>query len=368
MADDTINYDRPTLSELLTRTRSDMAGKVTNSLALLRGSVEWGLASAMAGAVSLTYGAIDQLYRNILADRASTTWLERIASRYSLTRNVAHHGGGPVEFTWTAGGQPIPDATVLTDAAGNEYVTVGVTADPGGLYPNTANATVLASYTGAASNLVAGTALTITTPIAGITSEGEVDTTFTGGIDVETDDDLRDRTLDRIQNTPQGGAEADYDAWAKAVSGVEEVWIVQAAATLPFLDVIYTGSALAATVPTAIDAEKPIQAVPSARSVDNDATYQLGVSLDITAHSLTGYLDADVEDNIDAVVAELFDQEGGPSTTIKNSSLRTAIGTAEGLDYFTLDDVNGDATGLSDLTSGTTTVHYLTAIAYTWIP
>jgi len=368
MADD-INYDRPTLSELIARTRGDMAGKVTNSLAYIRGSLEWGISAALAGAVSLTYGAIDQLYRNILADRSTATWLDRKASEFNLVRQVATTSGGIVTFTWTAGGQTIPAGTVLTDAAGNEYTTFWITADPGGpLYPDDGTAAVFSSYTGLAANIATGTELTITTPIAGITSVGVAAADFINGSDLETDDDFRERTLDRIRNTPQGGADADYEVWAKSVADVNEVWVVTAVEELPQFFVIYNGSAAAVTVQAAIDAAKPIQAQPTVGSVDSDPTYQFSVSLDITAHALAGYADGDVEDNIEAAISELFDQQGGPSITIYNSALRNAISNAEGLDYYTLDDVNSDGTGLDDLASGVTTVHYLTAVAYTWIP
>jgi len=371
MADNTINYDRPTLATLIARARADMAGKVSNSLAYISGSLEFVLSGAHAGAASLMYGAIDQIYRNILADRATGTWLDRIASRYEgLTRITAYPSAGTVTFTWTAGGQNIPANTVLTDAAGAEYETSALLVDPGAAYPNTATVAVVSLYTGAAANIASGTTLTITTPIAGITSEGVAATTFAGGGDEETDASLSARVVARQRNTPQGGAEADYEVWAKASSSaVDSVWVVQEVATLPYITVIYTGSTASGTVKAYVDARAPLDAIPEYGSVDNNAAYRYGVTLDITSHSLAGYADPDVEDNIEAAVRELFDQEGGPEvTTIKNSKLRNAIGDSVGLDYFTLDDVNADGTGLSDLTSGAATVHYLTTINYTWIP
>lgn len=371
MADSTINYDRPTLSELLTRTRGDMAGKVTGSLAYLRGSLEWALAGVLSGAVNLTYGAIDQLYKNILMDRATGTWLERLASKYNITRRHAFHGGGLVTFTWTAAGSNIPADTVITDAAGNQYVTVGITADPGGpLYPDDGYAVVFSSYEGAAANVEAGTILTITTPIAGITSAGVVAITFINGADEESDDDLRERGLDAQQNTAQGGADADYRQWAQA-AGADGVWVVQNVATLPYITVVYTGSVAQATVQTALDADAPIDAIPVAGSVDNNATYQYGVGMSITAHSLTGYADVDVEDNIKDVVKALFDQEGGTSETVYNSQLRSAIQGAPGVDYSNLtalSDPSGALLTTDDLTSGATTVHWLGAVVFTWIP
>jgi uncharacterized phage protein gp47/JayE len=45
-----------------------------------------------------------------------------------------------------------------------------------------------------------------------------------GGVDEESDDDLRIRVLERIRQPPQGGAAHDYVRWAKAVPGVTRAW------------------------------------------------------------------------------------------------------------------------------------------------
>jgi len=365
---DLINFDRPTLSELLARTRGDLAGKVTNSYAYLRGSLEWALGGVVGGAASLLYGAIEQLYRNILADRSTAKWLERNAAVFGLFRLPAEPGSGDVEFTWTAGGSTIANGTVLTDAAGNEYEVDGAIADPGGPYPDTAIGSVDALYTGVASNLDAGTTLTITTPIAGISSTATVDSDFSGGSDVETDDDLRERLLDRMQNTSQGSAEADYRQWAQSVSGVDEVWVVQEVDTLPEILVIYTGSPLAATVQAAIDAKAPVCAEPVAASVDNDATYRYTVDMTITGLTvLPGYVLAEVKTAIGAAIESLFASEGGPGETVYNSQLRAAIQNTEGVNYYSLtalSDPSGPLATTDNLTAGTTTVHYLGTI--TW--
>lgn len=47
---------------------------------------------------------------------------------------------------------------------------------------------------------------------------------LTGGADIEDDDSLRTRLLERIQQPPQGGSASDYIAWAKEVPGVTRAW------------------------------------------------------------------------------------------------------------------------------------------------
>jgi len=49
--------------------------------------------------------------------------------------------------------------------------------------------------------------------------------TLDGGIDEETDDELRFRVLARIRQPPQGGAAHDYVIWALAVPGCTRAWV-----------------------------------------------------------------------------------------------------------------------------------------------
>lgn len=43
---------------------------------------------------------------------------------------------------------------------------------------------------------------------------------LTGGVDRETDEELRERYLEEIRNPERGGAPSDYEKWAKQVNGV----------------------------------------------------------------------------------------------------------------------------------------------------
>jgi uncharacterized phage protein gp47/JayE len=47
----------------------------------------------------------------------------------------------------------------------------------------------------------------------------------TGGADIETQEDFRQRGLLAFQNPPQGGSDTDYRGWALSVSGVTRAWI-----------------------------------------------------------------------------------------------------------------------------------------------
>ena len=76
---------------------------------------------------------------------------------------------------------------------------------------------------GASGNLPDDTSLTIAPPLDGVSS-AVIARNLTGGTDTETDEQLRARILQRIQNPPMGGSAADYVAWALAVPGVTRAW------------------------------------------------------------------------------------------------------------------------------------------------
>jgi uncharacterized phage protein gp47/JayE len=81
---------------------------------------------------------------------------------------------------------------------------------------------VQALDSGTIGNIVAGAELAFVTPIAGVTDATVID--ITGGVDEETDDELRARVLRRIRQPPMGGSKTDYEAWALAVPGVTRSW------------------------------------------------------------------------------------------------------------------------------------------------
>jgi uncharacterized phage protein gp47/JayE len=78
---------------------------------------------------------------------------------------------------------------------------------------------------GAAGNCDAGAVLQIGTAVAGINTNGQAQTAFTGGADVELDDSFRQRVLAAFAKPAQGGDLADYIAWARAVPGVTRAWV-----------------------------------------------------------------------------------------------------------------------------------------------
>ncbi len=214
---------RPTLTELVDETRSDLDSNLPGADSRLRRSVLDVLARMLAWASHALYGYIDYISDQIFPDTADAEHLERWASLWSLQRTAAVFATGSVVFSGTNGSQ-IPAATVVRRADGVEYETDSLGTISGG----TATVAVTAKVAGVAGNASASQAVALLSPLSGVDSAATVEASgITGGADQETDTALRSRVLTRMQQPPHGGAAFDYVRWAKEVSGVTRAWVIQ---------------------------------------------------------------------------------------------------------------------------------------------
>ena len=216
---------------------------------------------------------------------------------------------------------------------------------------------VTATSTGSDSSLDVGATLTFASTIPSVTAATTVTAVVADGSDIETLSAYRARILERIQSTPQGGAESDWEGWAEDVDGVERAWITSP--TPGYVRCVYEGTPSTGTVETYLSDDSR-QPVGSSLQVVKGTEY--GVAADVTVVLEDGYVLADVETSIEAQIEALCTREGAPSTTIYNSQLRTAIGNASGVDYYVLNDLilGGVSAGAtSDATSTATSFHAL---------
>jgi uncharacterized phage protein gp47/JayE len=185
----------------------------------------------------LTLQYVDWLALQLLPDTAETEWLDRhgniwlVNSDGTKGRKMATLSAGTASFQGIVDGSVLPANTQLQSAVGmpqgsdspNQLVSFETMQDI------TASAFVLVSGpvraldTGSVGNVPDGTAVTMLTPVDGVSQTGFI-VHVDGGTEGETDDQLRARILQRIRNPPMGGAVADYVAWALAVPGVTRAW------------------------------------------------------------------------------------------------------------------------------------------------
>ncbi len=170
----------------------------------------------------------------ISATTQSVTSLERVGSTVTATfpsdhllaPNVSVTISGAVEtdYNGTFTIATTPSATTFTytiTATPSTPATGTILADS-----TTANVSVLSTDFGADQNAAAGVKMTLSTPIAGADNDAFVQFgEIAGGTDLESDEDLRTRFLERVQNPVSLFNVAAIIAQAKTVSGVTRVFV-----------------------------------------------------------------------------------------------------------------------------------------------
>lgn len=218
-----MTFQRPTLPELASRCLTDIQARLPGSDALLRRSNFNILSRLMAGVAHGLYGYLDYLAKQMIYDTAEGWFLERWASIWKITRLPGSFFVGSATCTNSnvVDHVLIPAGTELQRSDGVLYLTNSDVVIPPG---SSSTVLVTAGAVGAASNTATAVNLTLTNPIAYISSV-VLTGVVSSGADIELDDSLRSRLLSRIQTPPHGGARFDYEAWAMSVPGVTRAWV-----------------------------------------------------------------------------------------------------------------------------------------------
>jgi uncharacterized phage protein gp47/JayE len=207
--------------------RQTVRGEITTALgraSFVGNSVLRVMADAMAALAHLTLRYLDWLALQLLPDTAEHEWLDRhgdiwlVNADGTIGRKVATPAKGTITITGTPG-VVVPAGTQLISDNNINYETIeDVTT---GASP--VNVGIVAIDYGALGNMDEGAQLSFVATPAGVDGTATV-VELTGGTDDETDNQLRQRILQRIRNPAMGGSQADYVTWALAVPGVTRAW------------------------------------------------------------------------------------------------------------------------------------------------
>lgn len=325
-------FARPTLEQLVDRIQSDFVSRLSLAGAVLRRSVVFVLARALAGAAHMLHGHLDYLSRQIFPDTSEVEYLERQASLYGLQRKAADFAAGIVTFLGIDGAV-IPNGTVLQRADGTQYTSTAqqIVASSAAAVP------VQATVAGEGSNADIGVSLALVSPISSVAAQGTVASPgIAGGTDQEPDDELRARLSERMQAPPLGGAIHDYIRWAKEVPGVTRVWVYpledgDGTLTVRFvcddLDPIIPDSDKVTEVQDHIDPLRPVTAILTvAAPVPDTLNFTMAISPATDA----------VKAAVEAELRDLLKREASPGGTILLSHIREAISIAAGENDYTL--------------------------------
>lgn len=317
-------FTTPTLPALISRVTADVVSRLELTAPLLARDPAKVLAEVFANVVHGNYGYLRYIIRQFFAHLANEKWLARHGAEYGVPRKAASFAVGSVDFTGTDT-TVIPAGTLLQTSAGAQYATdADVT-----IVAGVATASVTAVEAGIAGNAAAATALTLVSPITGVSSAVVASGGITGGVDIEPLEDWRTRILQRKRNTPMGGAASDYIRWALTVSGITRAWVNDLGAGTVNVRVvmddqpgtILPGQPKLDEVAAYIDTQRPVTA-----SVNVLAPTLVPIDITIALTPNT----TEVQTAVTAELVDLLRREAAPGSTILLSHIHEAISTAAG--------------------------------------
>ena len=214
-------FTRPTLPQLITTIRNDILTRLAadTTLAELRRTDAEVYGRVQAAAVHTVYGYIDYLARNLLPDLADEDWLTRHANMKRCPRKAATYATGFSRWDVETDGITIPAGVTIQRDDLTSFTTSAAATAAGGVL----RVPVISDTAGKAGNTDDGLTMRLVSPITGLTSAGVADN-IQGGADMEDIEVWRARIIERWYWTPQGGADGDYEVWAKEVAGVTRAW------------------------------------------------------------------------------------------------------------------------------------------------
>jgi uncharacterized phage protein gp47/JayE len=329
-----MSLERPTFAQIRDRILTDVDAELGGG-PYSRATVEYAMASAVAGVTLLLYAAIEIAAKNAIPDTGISSVMLRWAAFFGINRLVATPNRGSARWP-AAAASTLPAGHTVRLADGTEY-TVDAEVDESGGFVTAALTAVVAGVAGRAT---ASTAIVLGTPVAGISSNGLVLAPgLTGGTDIETSRSVLSRLLARLRQPPRGGGPGDYVAWALEVPGVTRAW-EYTPYTIPLtqggsvrllfvcddeVDPIPTVGKVA-EVQAYIDARRPVTVA------DFLAVAPVGVEMDVEGTIVieSGYVQGAVEAAADAAITAFIRREAEPGKTISLSRLDEAISTTAG--------------------------------------
>lgn len=311
-------FERPSLRQLVERTRADVITRLTPEEMLRRSDAEV-YARVLAGASHELHGHLQWIVQQVIYDTAEGEFLKRWASLWGMAQKPAQFASGTVTAT---GSGAVVIGTLYRRADGAEFEVTKSTVVPGAV-------PVRAVVAGAAGNTDASASLSLMTPVAGVGTVATV-VSIVNGSDIESVESLRARFLSRIRKPPNGGSEFDYVTWALEVPGVTRAWVFPLEMGAGTVTVRFVRDGDTSLIPDAAEVEvvrdylEKVRPVTAGVYVFAPVPAPLNFTINLTPPS------PEAKAAVSASLVDLLRREAAPGATILVSHIREAISIASG--------------------------------------
>lgn len=194
-----------------------MLANITNDVDKSEGSFTNDVISVVSNELEQGYIELDNVLSLVFAQTTYGEYLDRRAGEYGLTRKSGVKASGTVRF-FGNDGVVIPIGTTVSTSSELKYITTTSGTILGGFV----DINVEAENVGIIYNVPANTVNVLPQLIIGVTSINNIDI-ISGGVDIESDYDLLNRLLIKVQTPATSGNVNHYKLWALEVTGIGDV-------------------------------------------------------------------------------------------------------------------------------------------------
>ena len=213
-------FETPDFKSLINTAEADFADKSVNLP--LRFNAERVLARVLAGGLNGAYGYLRYVAGQVFPWDMKDSVLSNYAKWWGISRNPPNVASGFVTVSFTQNAT-LSEGTVIRGQSNNISYTITETKS-GTAGGDPVKFAVSCDLAGSVGNLDAGDAFTLVSPIIGIGTIIAADGGISGGLEVESDDNLRNRLQLRINNPNRIGRKVDFEYWAIQTGGVTHAW------------------------------------------------------------------------------------------------------------------------------------------------
>jgi uncharacterized phage protein gp47/JayE len=323
-----VPFNRPSLSSLIDRVKADLDSRLAGDPFLPR-SFEAALSTVHAGVAHGLHGHLAWVARQAVptVDADESTLLRWANLFLSPARVQATKASGPATFNGTDG-TVLPGGREVQLQDGTKYTVDSSGTVSGG----SVTVDVTAVAPGIQGNADQGATIKLSSPIAGLDTEGTVGSGgLTGGTDIEPIADVLDRLQRRLAQPPRGGGPGDFEEWALETPDVDvdKAWEDpkrNGAGTVAVFFTVENGpiptSQQVNDVQSYIDSKRP--------TFMRQSTVLAPIAQPLTATIELKPNTAEVRQAVLNELQDLIDREAVPEQKLLRSHIREAISNAKG--------------------------------------
>lgn len=321
---------------ILERMKSEITGVST-----IEGSDIHNSQAPVSVELSNTKLQLDEIFKKVFAksalDNGYSEWLEKRCSDFGVYRKSGDNASGYITFYGQAGATILANTIVQTQT-GLRYFTDSSATIPNG--STSIKVKVTAENIGSAYNKIANTITYLPIKLINITSVTNEDA-FTNGYDNESDEDLYNRYILKLQTPATSGNIYHYQNWALEVTGVGDVKVfsetnlsgVHENGCVKIVIVnsnkLEVDETLINNVTTYINANRPIGATPYVVSATEKS---INVNVNIVLSD--GYILDNVKTNIEDKLIEYCKTIAFKQTYVSYAQIGSLILEIEGINDY----------------------------------